>query len=295
MPWKAPKTSGSPFKKTRIFAEFVYTKAMERPSAPHWDIDRQLDQPEDDFFGLNDDLLAPPPLPGEKPQKKQGLFSKILGSLVEKKDAPPSMDFGKQDYQELEELQTFQPPVATPGGPSDLTSHMQRLGTSQEKLRASFLAAESQSSLFEDIQIAQRKRYRTATWSLWIVAALFAWLGYAYGQDYLKDLTQSSLASESWLVDLVGGQIAYMLSVVCGILAPLGLFWVAVLTLHLFLGGLLELRPARLALSVAALVGVWVVVQLFMIPALASATVAALIVVAVVRILEWVLVRLGWY
>ena len=127
------------------------------------------------------------------------------------------------------------------------------------------------------------------------MAAASAWVGYKYGQDYLDQLTQADLLSETWVVDLLGGQLSYMLSIVCGILAPISLFWAGVLCLHLILGGLLEFRPARIVVGLAVLAGMWLIVQLFMIPASISATLAALAVVATARVLEWVLIRLGWY
>jgi hypothetical protein len=269
---------------------------MEQPQAPHWDINRQLDQPEDEFFGLIDDLPADGSSSPQGSTKKRGILGKILGLLVEQRE-PKSKGkgFGKNDFQELEELQQFQPTPGTVTGPPDLTSHIQQLGSAQDKLSASFLAAESSSSLFDDIQVAQQKRYRTATWSLWIVAAIFAWLGYRYGQNYLKDLTNADLASETWVVELVGAKIAYMLSVVCGVLAPIGLFWVAVLSLHLFLGGLLELRPARILLGLLTGAGILLLIQLVTIPAMISVVLVSAGIVLATRVCEWILVRLGWY
>lgn len=271
---------------------------MERPQAPHWDIDRSLDQPEDEFFGLIDDLPGGERLDSTPPAKKQGLLSKILGALVEPKQptkSGKSRRSGKDEIQELRELEDFQPAPGAITGSPELTSHIQHLSSAQDKLRESFLAAEQSSSLFEDIQVVQRKRHRTATWSLWIMAALFGWIGYHSGNSYLQDLTSANLPSETWLINLVGGQTAFMLSTICGILAPVGLFWVGVLSLHLVLSGLLEFKLARIALGLAAMLGGLWVIQLLGVPALVSALLASLAIVAATRALEWLLVRMGWY
>jgi len=266
---------------------------MDRPSAPHWDINRDLDQPEDEFFGLLDDDLNEGAEPSSKKKSGsgKGLFKKILGLLIEKSDKKDD----HRELEELEELSEIQPIVGPMTGSPDITSHISRLDSAHDKLQADFLAEETTSNLFEDIQTVQRKRYRVAAWGLWISAAAWGYIGWLYGSAYLHKLTLQTIPSETWLVNLVGGKLAHAASMVCGILSPLALFWLTVLAVSLVLGGILERSIARVLLgSTIGLVGL-VGLTLLAVPAYTTTLAAALAVILLVRGAEWILVRLGWY
>jgi len=268
---------------------------MDRPAPPKWDLNRNLDQPEDEFFGLiEDDFdVGAQPSPSAPQQRKPGRIGQLLENITDKL---VERGESKENEQELHELQESQPPGGVPSGSPDLTAHLSRLSTAQDKLRESFLAAENATSLFDEIQQTQRKRVRVTSWSLWISALIFIWLGVQGGKSYLQGLYSNNLPSETWLVGLIGGHYAHALGVITGMVSPLALFALTVMSFDYILGGIVERRVPRIFLGLASgLTGLWTATALLSAQAYTSALIILTVALIASRLVEKVLMRLGWY
>ena len=261
---------------------------MKRPSPSSWKINRDIDQPEDEFFGLIEDPLDNGDSEAPGAGREAG-WRKLIAVFV---NSGTSSSDHEEFSEELEELQEQRPASLRPLD-DDLEQHMIRLPAGREW--DAFLQAEQQSTLFEEVQKAKSRRIKASAWALWISAAIWILIGWKHGQNYLAALTDQSIVGNSWITAHSSAKAAQGVSVVAGILAPIVAFLLTSSGLALLLGGIVERSWARIALALAALASALISLALLGGPAHLQALLVSAALFALIRFFEWLLIRLGVY
>ena len=259
---------------------------MGLKASTKWKLDRDLGEPEDEFFGL----LEEDELPGEDPAKqndKVPFLQRIIHSLVLKEDQPQ-----EDTKEELEDVRA-EPTVGSSQFDSELESTIIRLPAGREW--DDFLQAEQQANLFETIQVTKRKRLKAAAFALWLSAALFAYIGLKSGSSYLTSLTDQGIVGSDWLVSRFGAQAAQGITVTLGIMAPVAAFLLSASSLALLIGGAYEKRLPRAIVGIMGLCLMAVSLSLMGSGSYVAAAALAAGGWLALRLLERLMLRLGVY
>lgn len=240
---------------------------MHRPPPPpppppkvEFDIDRELNRPEDEFFGLT--RQQP-----EEDAEHQG----PLGRLVQLLDrvAQPARKLGerlrerseaKEREQEIAEFlatpspdQVGQVDVFDP----DLEKHITVLAPSRDIQE--FMEAERESTLFESYTYYRDVNVRFASRGLWLAGLVFLLVGLApfsppfAAMEYLDRVVLSPEPAPAGLVSAVGEEAARGSMVVIGLMAPLIGWMVLAHSLGELLAGVWLRLPRR---ALPSLIGV---------------------------------------
>lgn len=273
---------------------------MSRPPLPptRWDIDRDLDRPEDEVFGLIDaDLGLDAPAGDDRFGSAQQAAAKIVGAVegITSRFQRPGKD--RKREAELAELASFQQ-QATGGSavlPSsrvaamdpDLDQHIIRLPSNRDF--SEFLAAEQETSLFERYEQTRAQNLRFGGLGLWIASILFVLLGLKTGQGYVHGLLDENVLPPQMLTEQAGEQAAGAVMFCAGLLAPVLTFVLLAYSAGDLLQGLFGGAPRKLP---GALVGCTAAAVTLLLCA-AGAPLAAIAVTVGAQALIGVLRRMG--
>lgn len=258
---------------------------MKLGGGTKWKLDRDLGEPEDDFFGL----LEEDELPGSEVAdgtQSTSIFSKLIGALITKSDEP------QEEVEELDDL-IIETPMDPRPQPGDLEQHIIRLPDSRQW--EEFQSAEREATLFEKIEETRKRRFRASAWALWLSAALWAYLGFKYGSSYLNELTDPAIQPTQWMSDNLPGQWPQIATIGAGILAPVAGFLLTASSAALLLGGAYERRPMRAILGICGLIVLALLLSLAGQGFYLAALIVGLGAWIGLRALEWLMIQLGVY
>jgi hypothetical protein len=265
---------------------------VQRPAPPDVDFDfsRPLDQPEDEFFALPVDDTFSAGADVHDETQPRGKFARLAGrtqavqalggkvrSLLDRRD----------EDAELADILEAGPTRHVDVMGSPLDEHMIVLDSSHDL--DSFLAAEQESTLFEDYERHVSVNLRTANVGLIVVALLFAWLGFKHGISYLTSLTDITTAVDSRLTGRLPQETARGVQVVIGALVPALAFLLCAQGATDVFGGLLLRSLRRLAPGMIAVSGGGLTLLMLSTGAYVPALAVAAAVWTVVRLVEAVL------